>query len=213
MALAAQRRRSDQEPPVVDAGTAGAPDRRPWVADGPDRSARRRGSRPVRWRELTVRMARLAWALGATVGAVVLAVGVAWTDPGRRRSSVPAGRSVAGGLLVLLGLALRLWATWAFWRHGGGTPLPPLQPRRLVAAGPYRHSRNPLYLGWLAIWVGAGLFAGSPRLLGAAAALSLLLERFEVPWEERGLRRRFGDEYDGYRRRVPRWLRLGSFHA
>lgn len=81
-----------------------------------------------------------------------------------------------------------------------------LAPRRVVAHGPYRWVRNPIYLAALLVVLGeAGLF-GSLRLLAYAGVLAACFHVFVTGYEEPALRRRFGPAYLAYRRAVPRWI-------
>jgi protein-S-isoprenylcysteine O-methyltransferase Ste14 len=102
------------------------------------------------------------------------------------------------------GLLLLLWATVTFWRAGGGTPVPVAAPQRLVVAGPFLYSRNPIMLGAVLYFLGAGSLWLSPAagLLIALVALALgaVYHRFV---EEKELRLRFGAAYDEYRRTTP----------
>jgi protein-S-isoprenylcysteine O-methyltransferase Ste14 len=108
--------------------------------------------------------------------------------------------------MIALGATLYLWCVWVFAVVGGGTPGPWDAPRRVVAAGPYRWVRNPIYLAALLVVLGeAWLFLSLP-LLVYAAAMAILFHLFVVGYEERTLHRRFGDAYLEYRRTVPRWF-------
>jgi len=76
----------------------------------------------------------------------------------------------------------------------------------LITAGPYRFSRNPLYLGGNAfIFFGATLILGSPTALFATAIHLPLIDRF-IRREEKKLEQRFGQEWRSYTKRVRRWL-------
>jgi protein-S-isoprenylcysteine O-methyltransferase Ste14 len=75
-----------------------------------------------------------------------------------------------------------------------------------VAVGPYRWVRNPIYIGAFLIVTGeAWLFVSVP-LLAYDLALGLGFHLLVVAYEEPSLRRRFGEEYERYRRAVPRWV-------
>jgi protein-S-isoprenylcysteine O-methyltransferase Ste14 len=113
---------------------------------------------------------------------------------------------VLGAALVACGLALMVWTISLFARIGRGTLAPWDPTRSLVAVGPYRHVRNPMITGVLLILLGeAAAFASIAVLVWAAVFFAVNTAWF-VLVEEPGLRRRFGDEYDQYRRGVPRWL-------
>ena len=87
------------------------------------------------------------------------------------------------------------------------TAMEPWKPSSaLVTTGPYRFTRNPMYLGMASFYLGAALGFG---LLWSAALLPvvlLVIDRAVIAREERYLQRRFGDSYTDYRRRVRRWL-------
>jgi len=108
--------------------------------------------------------------------------------------------------VIAAGAALYLWCAYNFAAVGRGTPGPWDAPRRVVARGPYRWVRNPIYLAALLVVLGeAGLF-GSPRLLAYAGVLAACFHLFVIGYEEPALRRRFGPAYLAYRRAVPRWI-------
>src|SRR5262245_3888287 len=113
--------------------------------------------------------------------------------------------TAAALLLVALGFLLRVWATARFYEHG--MRVISLEPqRRLLTSGPYRFSRNPLYLGGnVFIFFGASLYLGSPSALALTAAHLPLLDLF-IRREERQLERDFGEKWQTYAGRVRRWL-------
>jgi protein-S-isoprenylcysteine O-methyltransferase Ste14 len=112
---------------------------------------------------------------------------------------------VAGLLLLALGFLVRVWATVYFYGHK--MRVISLKPQtRLITSGPYRFSRNPLYLGGnVFIFFGAALFLGSPTALFATAVHLPLMDRF-IRREEEQLEREFGEEWQSYKKRVRRWL-------
>lgn len=98
-------------------------------------------------------------------------------------------------LVIALGAALYLWCVWMFAVVGRGTPGPWDAPRRVVVTGPYRWVRNPIYLAALLVVLGeAWLFLSLPLLI-YATAMAILFHLFVIGYEERTLRRRFGDAY------------------
>ena len=90
--------------------------------------------------------------------------------------------------------------------RAAGTPAPIDPPKELVARGPYRFSRNPMYVAVLAVIAAQALWQRSPALAGYAAAIAGAFHLFVVFYEEPTLARLFGDAYARYRARVPRWL-------
>jgi protein-S-isoprenylcysteine O-methyltransferase Ste14 len=89
--------------------------------------------------------------------------------------------------------------------EGLGTPVPVAAPERLVVGGVYRYVRNPMYVAILAIVVGQALLLGQLGLLLYAAGIWLIAAAFVRFYEEPALRRRFGADYEAYRRAVPAW--------
>jgi len=112
---------------------------------------------------------------------------------------------VAGFLLLICGFLLRVWATFYFYRQQ--IKVISLSPQRtLITSGPYRFSRNPLYLGGnLFIFLGAALLFGSPAAVFITILHLPLVEVF-IRREERQLERDFGENWLQYRKRVRRWL-------
>ena len=88
-----------------------------------------------------------------------------------------------------------------------GTNVPPNRPATtLVVQGAYRFSRNPMYLGGSAIFIGIALAANSLWLLAAYLPLGLYLTLYVIPREEAYMTRAYGDDYRAYCRRVRRWI-------
>ena len=110
-----------------------------------------------------------------------------------------------GWALVLLFVVWNGWSLWLFGRHETGL-LPGQATRAMIEEGPYRLSRNPLYVGLLALYLGLALLAPTfwGRVLFPAAVLLVLWGAIRP--EERFLQERFGAPYDDYTRRVRRWL-------
>jgi protein-S-isoprenylcysteine O-methyltransferase Ste14 len=77
----------------------------------------------------------------------------------------------------------------------------------LLTSGPYRVTRNPMYLAELSLWFGWMLVFGSLAVGLGFAALIATFHWFLVPWEERSLQRRLGDRYRAYATATPRWFR------
>lgn len=125
---------------------------------------------------------------------------------GRDLAPDPGAAGVAGLLaLAVLALLLAGLVAW-FVRRGRGTPVPLDPPRRLLAEGPYRCTRNPMYLLYVAVVAAEALLFRSPALAAYAAALFGAAHLYVVRAEEPRLLERFGAAYADYRRRVPRWI-------
>ena len=104
-------------------------------------------------------------------------------------------------------LGALIWAGWAAreFRHHRTTILPQRQPTSLLCRGPFRISRNPLYLAMLLLTVVPWLAWGRIGLLLAPALFFAFANWVIIPCEEANLRAHFGDAYAGYCRRVRRW--------
>jgi protein-S-isoprenylcysteine O-methyltransferase Ste14 len=144
------------------------------------------------------------------IGVVIVGLGVAFIGTRldsllglRDFSSVPT--AVAGSLLLIIGFLTRVWATFYFYQKR--IKVISLSPQRtLITFGPYRFSRNPLYLGGNVF-----IFLGTALLFGSPAAVLITIIHFPfidlfVRREEKQLERDFGDDSLRYRRRVRRWL-------
>jgi protein-S-isoprenylcysteine O-methyltransferase Ste14 len=108
--------------------------------------------------------------------------------------------------LMAVGGGLYLWCLWVFATVGRGTPAPWDAPRRVVAVGPYRWVRNPIYVAALLVVVGEAWLFLSMALLVYAGAVAMFFHLLVIGYEEPTLGRRFGETYAEYRRTVPRWI-------
>ena len=110
-----------------------------------------------------------------------------------------------GIVLMALALALIVWSA-ALFRRAGTNIRPYLPSTALVIAGPYRYTRNPMYLGMAGMLLGAGVYLGSiTPFIVIPAFMALLTERFILP-EEAKMEAAFGQPYLEYKARVRRWL-------
>jgi len=103
-------------------------------------------------------------------------------------------------------LTVYLWSVWNFAFRGKGTPLPIDAPTRLVVQGPYLYTRNPMYLAVMSALLGWLLAYQSLGLLLYTVGVGSAFATFVIGYEEPHLRRQFGEQYDDYMGRVPRWL-------
>jgi protein-S-isoprenylcysteine O-methyltransferase Ste14 len=119
---------------------------------------------------------------------------------------LPSWMRPIGVILACTGAALALTCATLFAIRGKGTPAPFDPPRTLVAFGPYRAIRNPMYVGgWLLI-AGFALIGRSSSVLAISFAFLMLAHLFVVLYEEPTLTAKFGAAYDEYRKAVPRWI-------
>ena len=114
-------------------------------------------------------------------------------------------REVAGALLVAIGIALILWALATF-RHHRTAVFPNRPASRIVRDGPYRFTRNPMYVSLTLIYFGLSLLVNSVLPLLFLPIALVLLVRLVIAREEHYLRSAFEEEYAAYTRDVRRWL-------
>lgn len=124
---------------------------------------------------------------------------------------VPGDDLPLGGwrLLGLVPLAAGVGLNWAvhdlFRRHR--TTVKPLgEPSALVTRGPFRYTRNPMYLGGVLILLGVGILFGSGVPFLVIPVFWWIIHARFIRREETFMARRFGQEYEEYRKRVRRWL-------
>ena len=137
------------------------------------------------------------------VGTLVLGLVWHWLVPRHPFPTLPS--RIAGIALVVLGGAIIAWG--AKTMRAAGTNIDPSQPAlALVTTGPFRFSRNPLYLANVIIYIGTTLVVDALWPFVLLVPLIALLEWGVIRREERYLSRIFGAPYDAYRARVRRWL-------
>jgi protein-S-isoprenylcysteine O-methyltransferase Ste14 len=124
-----------------------------------------------------------------------------WSDP----VDLGGWRLPLGWALVVLFVGWNGWALWLFRSHQTGL-LPGQETHAMIDVGPYRLSRNPLYVGLLGLYLGLALLAPTFWGLVLFPAAVLLLLWGAIRPEERFLHERFGAAYDDYTHRVRRWL-------
>ena len=142
---------------------------------------------------------------------LVLAPGVMagllpWLLTGWEAHDWPLPLRLIGLGVGVAGLATLLGAFGRFVFEGIGTPAPVAPTERLVVGGEYRFVRNPMYLAVAAVIVGQGLVLGQATLFLYAAAFLAMTAAFVHGYEEPTLARRYGEQYERYRRAVPAWL-------
>jgi len=118
----------------------------------------------------------------------------------------PVSVMILGIVIVSVGSALALWATALFKLKGKGTPNPMLPPKNLIISGPYKFTRNPIYLGGTIVLLGESLVYFSLSLFGLSILFSLTLYLSTKFFEEPALVKRFGNSYKAYIRNVPRYF-------
>jgi protein-S-isoprenylcysteine O-methyltransferase Ste14 len=116
-----------------------------------------------------------------------------------------APRVIAAVLFVALFLLLLLWTFgWFALRHT--TVIPNRPANVLILDGPFRFTRNPLYLAMAFLTIGVGLWLNTWWVLILLLPAVAAVDRLVIAREEAYLLRRFGDEYEAFTARVRRWL-------
>jgi len=137
------------------------------------------------------------------LGSIALGLAVHYAWPAR---FVPTSVSApVGAMLMLLAVGLFVAAVRTFRR--AGTSVPGNRPTTaIVRTGPYRFSRNPIYLAFSLFQLGLAIWANSLGLLITLIPAIALMALVVIPREERYLEVRFPTEYSSYRAAVRRWL-------
>jgi protein-S-isoprenylcysteine O-methyltransferase Ste14 len=113
--------------------------------------------------------------------------------------------TVLGVTMIVAAFAIDIWAALVFRGHKT-TIMPNRGSTRLVTGGPFRFSRNPIYVGNLMVVAGLGLVLANPWLLILAPVLGFALHNLAIRREERHLEALFGGEWRDYKARVRRWI-------
>jgi protein-S-isoprenylcysteine O-methyltransferase Ste14 len=114
-------------------------------------------------------------------------------------------RRALAWLLIAVCAVLIVSSFQSFWRkHTSAIPIRPATA--LVIAGPYRFTRNPMYVAMALLTVALGLLLNTWWPIVLLIPTLILVQVFVIAREERYLRRRFGAEYEAYTRQVRRWL-------
>lgn len=111
----------------------------------------------------------------------------------------------SGFLLIGFGLVLALKSRSLFLKNAT-TLQPSEEPTSLVTSGPFRLSRNPVYLGMASILLGVAVVQGTLVAPAFPVIFIMLIELFIIPGEERMLEKIFGERYREYKKSVRRWV-------
>ena len=139
-------------------------------------------------------------------GAIGLGCLLSWLVPLGPGLFSANGRALGvGGGLMLVALGLFVLSVRRFWQ--ADTSLVPGEPSTvLIDVGPYRFTRNPIYISFVVFYFGLAIVLTSAWMLVLLIPMLIVLERGVVEREEAYLQAKFGDAYRKYQARVPRWL-------
>lgn len=142
---------------------------------------------------------------GVALAPVLAAVLIVVLDLVAPVSFLPLAVSLVVGIpLLALGVGLWGWAIVSMLR-GGENPAPHTTTAQLVTEGPFRFSRNPIYMGGTTAMLGLAVLLDTATGMAVAVVLGLLANSVAGA-EERYLEVKFGDVYRDYRSRVRRWI-------
>jgi len=113
---------------------------------------------------------------------------------------------ILGVILILVGGVSWLYCAGLFHFIGKGTPVPTDPPKKLVIRGFYRYTRNPMYINVLILTLGYFFFFGQLMLLVYLFLLAGYFQLFITLYEEPTLKKKFGQDYEKYLKRVRRWI-------
>jgi len=110
-----------------------------------------------------------------------------------------------GLLLLTCGFTTMIWA-WVLFKQRKAAICPTADAELLMQDGPYRFTRNPMYLGMALMLCGAAFLFGSIIAFSAPVAFFITINEIFIPFEENNLERLFSDNYREYKKCVRRWL-------
>lgn len=119
--------------------------------------------------------------------------------------AIPYPYNLPGLGLILAGVRLAVTSKRIFLREKTNVQTFD-DPDKLIVEGPFRYSRNPMYLGFLIALSGLAILLGEPVTFMFAAAFFLVTQRGYIPFEEKAMTRTFGEEYLSYKSKVRRWI-------
>jgi len=144
---------------------------------------------------------------GVPLVTILTGVALGWLWPIDLAITIPAPERYWIGGLIVVGsiLGLGCWSVRIF--RGTGQNENPWKPTpEIVDRGPFRISRNPMYLQMLLVCVGVGVMLMNVWIFALTPICAWVLERFAILPEEVYLERKFGDTYRAYKARVRRWI-------
>ncbi len=149
---------------------------------------------------------RIPWPPILLIATIALGVGLHWLVPLPWIYGLAALEATAMGVtMIVAAVAIDIWAALVFRKHKT-TIQPHQRSTRLVTRGPFRFSRNPIYVGNLMVVAGLGLVLSNLWLLIATPVLGFALHKLAIAREEQHLEELFADQWRDYKARVRRWI-------
>lgn len=119
---------------------------------------------------------------------------------------IPALWNLAGIAVVVMGIAVYIWCLAFHFKSYREAVRIGFTPPHLVVTGPYRYSRNPMYVAGLFAWIGWTIFYGNIAVFVGLVFLWTIFTIRIIPYEENQLEALFGSDYIEYKKSAPRWL-------
>jgi protein-S-isoprenylcysteine O-methyltransferase Ste14 len=136
---------------------------------------------------------------------VVLILALGWLLGRVAPLVLPEAFVFVGALLAALAITGDIWSATTLWRRRT-TVLPHRAAEQLVTDGPFRYSRNPIYICHIALTAAIGLMLQSVWIVALTPVLAFALIKFAVEPEEKHLAVKFGEAFSVYAARVGRWF-------
>ena len=134
---------------------------------------------------------------------ILIMIPLAWVWP--LATAFPSPFHLIGLIPLTVGLGIATWGSRRFEQVG--TTIDTFgEPSHLVTDGLFRHSRNPMYLGFVVVLVGVWITLGALSPLLGVTLFIVVAQRWYIPVEERALSERFGEAFDAYRSKTRRWI-------
>lgn len=149
---------------------------------------------------------RMPWPPILLVMAIALGIGLQWLVPLPWIYGMAALEATALGIaMIIAAFAIDIWAALVLRNHK--TTIMPHRPStQLVMGGPFRFSRNPIYVGNLMVVAGLGLVLSNLWLVIVTPVFGFALHKLAIMGEERHLEALFVDQWRDYKTRVRRWI-------
>ena len=150
------------------------------------------------YRDMELKIPPIAAFAALMVAVTSMLPGLIWLVPGRLVIAV--GMALIGGAISLFGVV-------AFRRHHTTVnPMAPATATTIVSTGPYRFTRNPMYVGFILGLTGWAVFLSNIGSFLLVLGCALYLAQFQIKPEERELSKQFGKPFADYMASVRRWL-------
>ena len=118
---------------------------------------------------------------------------------------IPKPFNYFGFIFIIIGLSI-MFLSFGLFKKNKTPIMPGKQPTALVASGPYRFTRNPMYLGMTYILSGIAIYLGSFVAFISPVIFFLGMNFIYVPFEEQKMEKLFGREYLEFKKKVRRWI-------